>query len=302
MKGYLLVLAAGILWGSLGILGKYLYGYGIDPLTVVTFRALFAFLGLLIIVIIKFPSLLKIKRSDLLFFALFGLISVTCFYTLYFYTVRLTDVATAAVLLYTAPAFVTLLSAKIFKERITKQKLISLFSTFLGCLFVVKAYNFAHLRLSYLGIITGLGSGFTYALFSIFGKKGLEKYNEWIVLFYAFAFGTIFFLIVNNPIAAFRSNYPLAVWLLLLALALGPTLLANFFYTSGLKYIEASKASILATVEPVIAALLAYFLLKERLEVLQLLGIILVIGGVVFTKIARQQMENEQKKDEKIQG
>lgn len=289
MKGYLLVLGAGFLWGSLGIIGKYLYRYGIEPLTVVTFRALFTFIGLFLIGLFKSPRNLKINRSDLPFFCGFGLVSVAIFYGLYFFTVKLTDVASSAVLLYTAPAFVGLLSAKLFGEKISRQKIISLILTFCGCLFVVKAYDFAHLRLSYLGILTGIGSGFTYALFSIFSKKGLEKYDEVIVLFYAFGFGTFFLTLVNNPLKSIRAGYPCAVWVLLATLALFPTLIANYLYTAGLKYVEASRASILATVEPVVAVILAYILLGESLELLQLLGILLVLAGVVLARIERKE-------------
>jgi DME family drug/metabolite transporter len=300
MRGYFLVLGAGFLWGSLGIIGQYLYGYGIDPLTVVTFRALFAFIGLILIGLMKSPKGLKIDPSDLGFFCIFGLISVSCFYWLYFTAVKMTDVATAAVLLYTAPAFVMLLSAKIFREKITKQKVVSLLLTFGGCLFVVKAYDLTHLRLSYLGILVGIGSGFTYALFSIFGKKGLEKYDEQTVLLYAFGFGTLFLAVLNNPIKAIGAGYPGTAWILMAVLAVFPTLLANSLYTAGLKYVEASKASILATVEPVVAVVLAYLLFGEVLEPLQLLGIILVVCGVALTRIGGRRTSDKPADEEQV--
>ncbi|MBI5166797.1 MAG: EamA family transporter [candidate division NC10 bacterium] len=288
-KGYLLAMGAALLWGTLGILGKWLYGYNLDPLTVVFFRASLAFLALLLGLLLFRPHLLQVAKRDIAFFALYGLISIALFYVLYFYTLFLTSVAIAVVLLYTAPIFVTLIARLTFQEPLTPLKSAALIVTFLGCILVVRAYNPSELRLAWPSLLTGLGSGLTYGLFSIFGKKALDRYKPLTVLTYALGFGTLFLALLQRPRQLLQIELPPQAWLLLIVLALGPTLLAFAFYTSSLRYLQASVASIVCTIEPVTAASLAALVLGERLLPGQLLGMVLVILGVAGLQLRSNQ-------------
>jgi DME family drug/metabolite transporter len=279
--GYLLAVMAAVLWATLGILGKFLYRYGADPLTVVTIRAIIAFATLATILAVVDRRLLHIRRRDIPFFALYGLVGVTFNYASYFYALRWTTVTTAVILLYTYPALVTLLAALFLGERLNWIKGLVLGLTFVGCCLVVQGYDPNALRLNLYGVLFGLGAGATAAVYSLFGKKALQKYDSWTAVCYAFGFGALFLIILRSPQAILTMNYPWPAWVAILALAWFPTLLAYALFTTSMKYIEASKASITATLEPVAASLLAYLFLGEVMEWPQLVGVGLVLAGIV---------------------
>jgi DME family drug/metabolite transporter len=286
--GYSLVVGAALLWGTLGLFFKHIIGtYGLSPLTLAFFRATLAFLGLLIGLGFLDRSLLCLDRRDIPFFALFGLVSVAIFYVVYIAAVDLTTVATGAVLLYTAPAWVTLLAWRLYGEPLTGRKLIALGLAFVGCGLVARAYDPGQLRLNGPGVACGLAAGLTYALYTIFGKHALERYAPWTVVTYAMGFGAAFLLLAQSPASLRPVLTPSPLWGWLTALALGPTVGAFGLYTLGLRRVPASVASIVATLEPVTAAALSFTLLGERFAPPQALGGGMIIAGVVLLSSER---------------
>lgn len=286
--GYLLAVMAAMLWATLGVLGKFLYGYEADPLTVVTIRAIIAFVTLAAILTIVNRRLLRIRRQDILFFALYGLVGVTLNYAFYFYALNATSVTTAVILLYTYPALVALLATVFLKERLDWVKGLVLVLTFAGCFLVAQGYDSTALQLNLKGVLFGLGAGATAAIYSLFGKKALQRYDSWTTVCYAFGFGALFLLILRPPQTILSVNYPWQAWLAILAVAWFPTLLAYALFMTAMKYIEAGKASITATLEPVVASLLAYLFLGETIEWPQLVGVGLVLSGIVGLQFSQQ--------------
>jgi DME family drug/metabolite transporter len=286
--GYPLVVGAALLWGTLGLFFKHIIGtYGLSPLTLAFFRAALAFLGLLVGLGLLDRSLLRLDRQDIPFFACFGLVSVAIFYAVYIAAVDLTTVATGAVLLYTAPAWVTLLAWRLYGEPLTGRKLIALGLAFVGCGLVARAYDPGQLRLNGPGVACGLAAGLTYALYTIFGKHALERYAPWTVVTYAMGFGAAFLLLAQSPASLWPVLTPSPLWGWLTALALGPTVGAFGLYTLGLRRVPASVASIVATLEPVTAAALSFVLLGERFAPPQALGGGMIIAGVVLLSSER---------------
>lgn len=298
--GVCLVLLAAILWGTLGTLYKFgTSEYNLTPIGIVFWRAGMASIILWVVMGGIVPLLgggwqaLRIQRRDLLLFATFGLLGVTAFYILYIYAVVLVGVAVAVVLLYTAPAFVAVMSWRFLGETFTLRKTIALALTILGCAFVARAYDPALLQVNALGILCGLGSAFTYALYSILGKFSLQRgYSIATMSLYVYTIGALGLLVI-----AFFSNAPqpgleiisiapeLGAWILLLVLAVFATIGALYFYTAGLRHLEASAASIIATLEPVVATALAFFVVGEHIEWPQLLGGLSILAGVMLLQI-----------------
>jgi drug/metabolite transporter (DMT)-like permease len=277
-----LVLVGATLLGSLPAWGRAIYRFEPDPLTVVTWRALFA-AGLLLLALAALRrDLLAVRPRDLPFFAAYGFLAVTLNFLAYFSAVKYTTIAVAVILLYTYPAFVTLLSAAVLGERLTGRKGGALLLTFAGTVLVIQVYQPAALRLNLRGILWGLAAGITAALYSIFGKKALGRYNPFTVVLYAFGLGGIFLALLRGPAELAALRYPGAVWLLLLGLAAIPTLGGYACYTAGLMQLEASRASILATWEVVAAAGLAYLLFGEALDAGQIAGALLVVIGIAW--------------------
>jgi len=282
-QGHGMVAGAALLWGTLGIFFKHiLRTYGLSPLDLAFWRAALAFVFLLFGLGVVQPSLLRLSWRDVPFFAAFGLISVAIFYAVYIAAVDLTTVATGAVLLYTAPAWVTLLAWRLYREPLSGRKLVALGLAFVGCGLVARAYDPGQLRFNGPGVLCGLAAGLTYALYSIFGKYALRRYGPWTIVTYAMGFGAAFLLLTQSPASLRPALTPSPLWGWLAALALGPTVGSFGLYTLGLRQVPASAASIVATLEPMTAAVLSFILLSERFAPLQALGGLLILTSVLL--------------------
>ena len=284
--GYLRITAAAVLWGSIGIAGRAAFNAGVTPLEAAFFRALIAFVAVTVIVLLTDASVLRIRLSDLVLFGAFGLVSIALFFFVYLYAISRTTVATAAILLYTAPAWVIVLSALLFGEPLTRLKLVAVALAFAGCILVVRGYDPASLRLNFLGVLAGLASGFTYAMYSICGKTALRRYRPITTLTYALGIGAAALGAVAIPLGAVRLAHSGPAWSGIVYLALVTTLLAQWLYLAGLERVEAGHASLVATLEPVLAAGLGYLLLGERLDPWQILGGALVLSAVLTVRLA----------------
>ncbi|MCM3718722.1 DMT family transporter [Fictibacillus phosphorivorans] len=279
---FLFVAIGASLWGIIGYFVKELAEIGYTPLQIVFLRAISAFIFFFLWIIFYRPGLLKLQLKDIWYFFGTGVLSVSFFNWCYFTTIQHSSLAIAAILLYTAPVFVLLISLFVFKERLTWQKITALFITFLGCMFVSGIFSGNFSELSWTGLLTGLGAGFGYSLYSIFGKLASKTYKTLTISFYTFLFAMIALFpisgITSSETVAFHSH----ALLYTAGLGLFPTVLAYWFYTQGLNQVEASKASIVSTVEPVVATIMGLFLYQESVTLIQVTGILLVLSAVLL--------------------
>lgn len=281
---YLLVTLGAALWGLIGIFVHGLYEIGFTPLQVVVSRVFSAMLMLLLYVYIKNKELLKINIRDSFYFVGTGILSLALFFWCFFSAIQETSYAIAAILLYTAPAFVTIISRMVFKEKLTFSKVIALSITFIGILFIIGIFPNVDLTITLYGFILGIGSGFGYALYSIFAKAALEKYDSLTVITYTFIFTSLSLLPFSGLWEIGYVFTETKTWLYTLGIGFFPTVLAYLLYTNGLKHMESSRASITATVEPIVATLLGVIVFQEVLSAWQILGIVLVIGAVILVQ------------------
>jgi len=278
---YFRILAAAAIWGSIGVAGRIAFGAGIDPLETAFFRAVIAFLALTTAVAISHRPLLRVQRSDLWLFAAFGVVSIAAFFFVYLYAISRTSVATAAILLYTAPIWVIALSSVLFREPLTRGKVLAVVLAFAGCVLVVRGYDPQSLRLNLSGVLAGLASGFTYGMYSIFGKTALRRYSPLTTLVYALGIGAAVLGGAAAAAGVISVSHSATAWAAIVYLSLVTTLLAQWLYLSGLGAVEAGRASLVATFEPVVAAVLGYAALGELLEGWQIVGGLLVLSAVL---------------------
>lgn len=285
----LLITIAASLWGIIALFVKGLADIGFTPMEIVAIRVTVAFLILFLIGLIFFRKQLIIKAKDIPIFIGSGIVSIVFFNWCYFTTIRQMNLSLAVILLYTAPAIVVLISRILFKEKLTKQKLVAVLGTLLGCIFITGIGSNHTGNITFVGLMTGLGSGLGYALYSIFGKIALRKYQPFTITIYTFLFATIFLL----PLTSLwdKSDLLLKENTMLWALGLGliPTVIAYFFYTKGLESIESSKAAIIATVEPIVATILGVFLYNEGMGILQMIGTGMIFSSVIIVNLTRTQ-------------
>lgn len=285
-KASVFVLAAGCMWGLMGLLVRSLGAVGIAAMEVCFIRSVVTFVSLLAGILLFCPKELQIKWKDIWCFIGTGACSVTFFNFCYFKTMTLTSLSAAAVLLYTAPAFVMLMSSVLFSEKLSTQKLAALGFAFIGCAFVSGIAGGAG-RLSAPGIIYGLLAGFGYALYSIFGRYALEKgYSSLTISFYTFlcsAVCTFFLADKGSVVNALSGNGMLVLKTVVLVLMV--TLLPYLSYTKGLKGMENGTASVLASIEPVVATLIGVFVYKETLNIWNIIGMCMVLGSIILINI-----------------
>ncbi len=286
-KGYLMVLGGGICWATTGILGTVLFRVGIDPLLVASVRLSLAALVFFLLLLAKYRSNLQLKRAELPRLILFSFVGVALFNMFYLQSISLLGVSVAVVLLYTAPAFVILLSRIFLKEMITPLKVVALLLTIAGVVLVAGVYDPGRWIMDFRGIVLGVGAGLTFALVTIFSKLALRHHSDLTVTFYFIVIGAVFLALIRPPWLLLQEALSPAAWLALLALAFISTFLAYLLYVGGIKYLEAGRASIVAAVEPLAAFSLAALFLGERLIPLQFVGFICVIAAVLLLVIKR---------------
>jgi len=284
-KYRLYILAAAFLWGGIGVYFKELSARGAEPIQVVLIRTSIATVGLGIWFFCTDRKMFQIKAKDLWCFLGTGLISLLFHNWCFFNAVDQVGLAVACVLLYTAPAFVTILSALLFKEKLKLPYWGVLAAILFGSTLVTGIIgSTAIIKIS--GILYGLGAGFGYALYSIFGRYALNKeYSPQTILFYTFAICALgcipFVAVISNP-NLFSLMIDPSVWLFSLALGTLGCLFPYWLYTKGLSGVTGATASMTATFEPVVAALFGVLLYKEILTVWQVAGMVLVIGGILL--------------------
>lgn len=273
----LCVLAAGILWGCMGILVRTMNGGGFNSLEVTAFRSFVTAAIMLVGMLLFNRRSLKVRLRDIWCFIGTGIFSVIFFNVCYFSCMNYTTLSTAAILLYTAPSFVIVMSFILFKERFTAKKAVALLFAFLGCVLV--SGGFGGEALSLPGLLTGLGAGFGYALYSIFSRYALMRgHSTYTITTYTFLFaavGSLPFIKPEHVVLCLQTapqDIPFEVFM-----AVVTTVFAYLLYTKGLSGLENGRASIIASIEPVMASAVGAVIYNEGMGLGGIVGMALVL-------------------------
>jgi drug/metabolite transporter, DME family len=279
--GALAVVAAASIWATLGLFAKILYAEGVSFESLVAVRASVGWAAVMIFVLATGGAKrLRVSRRDLAILAPLGLVGIGFFYLLYFYTVRESTVGTAAILLYSSPAFVVVLARLFLDEALNAAKVIALLLTAGGIFLVAGAYDPKNLEVG-----PAVLSGLTYGLYSIFGRPVAGRLGPSVILSYALFFGAMLLVVVALPTLDTLAGLPASSYALLFMLAVVHTTLGFALYTFGLGRLGAGRAAIIATVEPVVAVALGAALLTEELTLPKVVGAGLVISGAMLAQV-----------------
>lgn len=280
----LLPIFSGVLWGLTGIFVRNLNSLGFDNSQITFFRCFVTALVLVIFLFITDKSKLKINPKDLWCFFGTGILSVFAFSLSYFYTLMHSSISVAVILTYTAPFFAMVLSALLFGEKFTPAKVSALIMATAGCFLLCKTDK--NTAITPIIIITGLLSGLTYALYSIFARFVVGKYPPLVITAYTFIFASAgsAFSADFGKIGTLISNSPSCIFMLL-SFAAVSALLPYTMLTIGLKYVESGKAAILTTTEVLTASLCGIIFFHEKITAAGILGIILILTAVVLINI-----------------
>ncbi|MDP3386120.1 MAG: DMT family transporter [Eubacteriales bacterium] len=289
-KGKGLIILAAFFWGVSPIFYRTMFYRGFDGISVAAMRAYSASLIFIFYGLWK-GLFFRIDLKDILFFGIYGILSIGGMSLFYSLAISKLPLAMVSMLLYTAPAFVIILSKAIYNDPITKLKVISLVFTFVGCALVVKVYSLTDFAVNLVGILLGLMSGICYSGFTLFGKKGLKKYSPEINTLLPTIFSCLLFLMLRPPSKLLLDSVEIVAvfW----CIGIFGSVLPFFLYLKGLNMgVDGGQASIIAYIEPVTATMIGSLFFHENLELLQLLGIFIVILSTYFVlKDSSSQMD-----------
>ncbi|MBQ3279508.1 MAG: EamA family transporter [Clostridia bacterium] len=281
--GPLLIILAGCFWGSMGIFVRKLTSFGFSSVQIVSIRVTLAALFFSVLLLIRNPAGFRISLRDIPLFLGLGFGSILFFTVCYFTAITMMPLSTAAILLYTSPIWIMLMSALFFREKLTGRKLLALALAFAGCVLVS---GISGEGISLTGLLVGLGSGIGYGLYSILGTVALRKYSPYTVTTYTFLFAAAGSWLICNPsdmVSKFSAApSPISLLLFCCLTALVTAVIPFLSYTLGLQTVEASKAGILATIEPMVATLVGILFFSEPITLLSGLGILLILAAVVL--------------------
>ena len=281
--GPVLILLAGVFWGSMGIFVRKLGAFGFSAAQIVCIRVTLAALAFCVLLLFKEPSGFVLSPRDIPLFIGLGFGSILFFTFCYFTAITLMPLSAAAILLYTSPVWIMLMSALFFREKIGRAKILALVLAFSGCV-LVSGVSGEGITLP--GVLFGLGSGIGYGLYSILGTVALRRYSPWTITAWTFLFAAAGSFLVCRPaemIGIFKASADLPGLVLFCCVtALVTAVIPFLLYTLGLSTVEAGRAGILATVEPMVAAVIGVLFFSEPLTVLSGLGIALILAAVVL--------------------
>lgn len=289
--GYLLTVLAAVAWAATSpVLSYLLIHYNVAALTLAFWRdaliAVACLAGVGVSALASGRGLPRLSRAELRGFALVGAISVGLYHALFVTSIALNGVAVGIVLIYIFPTFVTLGARLIFKEAIGPTQVLALLLSTVGCALLVRIYDPAVLRVSWLGVLVGLASAVAHAGYVLFNQRAVARHSPWLSLALTMSFGSLALLAlssaVSGPASLLEVGPGLTPWLILLGLALGPTLVGYALFTMSLRHLPGRIVSVVMVIEAPIATLAAVLLLGERIEPAQALGMALILIAAVL--------------------
>jgi drug/metabolite transporter (DMT)-like permease len=297
-RGYTIALISAAILSTTSILIRYLTQTTEIPALVLAFwRDAIVSLTLLAVLGLALPTLLAIRRVHLGYLVIYGLV-MAVFNSAWTLSVVLNGAAVATVMAYCSAAFTALLGWWFLKEDLHWTKLVAVAVSLSGCVLVADALSPAAWRLNLSGLLAGVLSGLLWAVYSLLGRSASQRgLNPWTTLFYTFTFAAVFLLGFNllpggplpgaatRPAELFWLGDSWKDWGILFLLAAGPTLAGFGLYNVALTLLPSSVVNLIATSEPVFTAVIAFFLLGERLTWVQVGGGVLVLGGVLLLRV-----------------
>jgi len=289
--GVLAVLAAALLWATIGIWSVSLFAAGLTPLDVAFWRATIAAVTLAGWAAVRRPDLFRLDGvRDLALLTGYAVVAVVLFYPALLLAIEGTSVAVAIVLLYTAPVFVAIGARVWLGERIGTRRGTSLVVVVCGVWATALGAVGAEIDVTRVGVVWGVLAGMSYASYYLFGRRFVPRLGAARTLLWSILLGTpllgLVLVVAGHPPTL---DVPAKTWPALIALAIPSTVVANGVYYWGIRRTEASRAAVVACVEPVMAALLALWIFDQRLGPLGWIGVSLVAAGVAFGSIRRRK-------------
>ena len=287
--GYGLVIAAVTMWSLNASLALFLLEGGVSAMRLSELRSIGAFLIFAIVLLAWRPRDLRIRRGDAAELAFLGIAGLAVVYVTYFIAIEELGVGPALTLEYLAPVFILLWLRLVHGRRLSPSLWGAVILSLAGCMLVVRAFELD--SVDAVGLAAGIAAGISYAIYLAGGERAGRRHPPHVTLFWAFAFASLFWLVIQPPWSfPFDELTSSADAWLAIAVILVGTLFPFGCMFAALRHLPAARAAAVATLEPALAALFAYLIHDEALASVQLAGIAIVLVAVAWVQLQRPDL------------
>ena len=293
----ILPVLSGICFGSAGFFVRELSAKGMDSYTIVSARTWVAILILAVGILLFKRDSFQIQLKDVWVFICSGILGTLGVNLCYNIAIEELTLSLSAVLLTIAPVFVVIFAAIFFNEKVTIRKVICMIFVMIGCVLCSGVLEGASaMKWTTKGIIIGAMGAVFYALYSVFSKIAMQKgYQAFTITFYSMlALGIVLipFTDWSNLVGVVKEE-PIAMSGFMVLQALFTSVFPYVFYTVSLNYMEAGKASILCSCEPVAATFFGVFFFGEVPTVLAIVGLAVTLVALGALSLDKGTIEDE---------
>jgi drug/metabolite transporter (DMT)-like permease len=274
------VVLSALLFAAGGNAVKALFRLGYSPLVLAQLRIAWAFAWLLVILLAVRPALLRVDRRELPALAVFGTIGLAGVQLSYYLTIARINIAVALLVQYLGLVAVTAFERYHRRQAVPPQVWGALAMVLIGAFFAVGAYQPALLRVNLPGVMLGLVAAGFFAFYVLRASTLARRLNAWTLLVYGFGAGSLLWA-AFDVVSGTHLPSDWRVWAVMALLGLLGTLVAHGLFVLALRTIRPSSAGIVATAEPVFAGLIAFFVLGDRLQPLQVVGAVVIVAGII---------------------
>ncbi|HEX2045016.1 MAG TPA: EamA family transporter [Gaiellaceae bacterium] len=298
--GYALVWSAVALWSLNATVAKVvLDSAGLSALRLAEVRATGSAVLLLAAVALLRPASLRVTRRELAFLAAFGILGLAFVQFFYFVAIGRLPIGIALVIQYLAPVFVALWARFVVHEPVRRRLWVAIALSLAGLTLVVELWS--GFTLDGVGVAACVAAALAYAVYLLMAERSLAGGRDATsLLAWGFAFAAVFWAVVQPwwsfPVERVEGSVSLLgrlgevdgpVWLLLAYVVALGTVVPFVLLVSALHHVRATRLSVIAMLEPVLAAVVAFAWLGEELGAIQVVGGVLVLAGIVLAQTAR---------------
>jgi drug/metabolite transporter (DMT)-like permease len=291
-RGYALAAAGAALFSLNGSMARYLLDDGVDAARLSQLRSAGSWLLLLVILGMARRDLLRVDRSELPSLALLGVLGLAAVHATFFIAVDRLEIGPALTIQYLAPLLLLVWLRVVHGRRLSPGLWGAVALSLVGCFFVVRAYDVG--GLDALGVLAAFGSMLTFAIYMVGSERSGQRHQAVTTLFWAFGFATLFWALVTpwwsfpwEGLASTRNA------LLAVALVVAGTLVPFVLTVAALRHVPAPRVAVIATLEPVLAAVFAWIIHDEALAAIQIAGGMIVLTAVAWVQSHRPDLEAE---------
>ena len=278
--GLLAAVAAAHLWAVSGVFGKIVMTGSLSPARLVFYRSVLSTLMLLAVLLWRDRTLLRLSRRDLPFFLAMGTLGLALTQFTYYAAIQSLSVGMAILLQYLAPLWMLLFERLWLKIPLTRARLAALMLALAGCA-MVSVETGSTRQWGNVGVLLGLTAGVCFAFYTLMTRQALRSHRELTVLFYSFLVSALFWSASPGSWTPLSQLESFKIWMIFYVAVFG-TIFPFLLFMRAMKHLSASHTGIISTLEPVVAAVIAWVFLQEKLTGLQLCGGLCVLLAIVI--------------------